>query len=586
VTSKAFDNAQTLNWLDRYVSVTEYGARGDGVTDDTAAIQAAFNAATETGPAIFFPAGTYNVSAPLLWTKRMRCVGQSKLGVEIKATAAMSAVIEAGTTIADTNLTLRSYWFGININGNNLANYGFKAFTNHNTFESLWVRNTLVAAMQIEYGWCCFFKDIELSFNAGDGLVLPNQNNENTIVGCKFFLNNGIGVYVANSYAVAFVNCVFEDNKKTGALINVCKQVSFDTPYFEINASTGFTFTSPVTTTIKADVIINGAGTVTTIALAFPSQVSIRNGFFSPAAGQDCFVFAPGADALTIDNITNNSATVFPDIVRYYGTQSPSYTASFSAPGTNLRMQALNNLGTSKPINVTPLTNNTMRLEAIGFEGRIYDKAQQSNLVPSGFNEWVNIATGAVATTWARSAATLPRNPQASVWELATVATGTSDVIGFSINAANFPALHNKLCVFGLWVKKQVATATTNAGLVVGGNNLVDFFTTNANWRFQSGLFLMPTTGTIGFGVSKIGDADTVYCVAPVLCEFGADVISLSDAVKEETQFFGTAAPTTGTWKQGDVVWNTAPAAGGTPGWMCVTAGAPGTWKAMASVAA
>ena len=49
---------------------------------------------------------------------------------------------------------------------------------------------------------------------------------------------------------------------------------------------------------------------------------------------------------------------------------------------------------------------------------------------------------------------------------------------------------------------------------------------------------------------------------------------------------YGTAAPTSGDWEQGDIVWNTAPSAGGPPGWMCVTSGSPGTWKAMANLAA
>ena len=39
------------------------------------------------------------------------------------------------------------------------------------------------------------------------------------------------------------------------------------------------------------------------------------------------------------------------------------------------------------------------------------------------------------------------------------------------------------------------------------------------------------------------------------------------------------AAPTTGTYSVGDVVYNTIPAAGGSIGWVCVTAGTPGTWK-------
>ena len=41
----------------------------------------------------------------------------------------------------------------------------------------------------------------------------------------------------------------------------------------------------------------------------------------------------------------------------------------------------------------------------------------------------------------------------------------------------------------------------------------------------------------------------------------------------------GTAAPTGKTWRQGDVVLNSAPASAGYVGWVCTVAGAPGTWK-------
>lgn len=46
-----------------------------------------------------------------------------------------------------------------------------------------------------------------------------------------------------------------------------------------------------------------------------------------------------------------------------------------------------------------------------------------------------------------------------------------------------------------------------------------------------------------------------------------------------------TAAPTSGTWARGDFVVNSAPAEAGTAGskyvihgWVCVSAGTPGTW--------
>ncbi len=54
---------------------TEYGAKGDGVSDDTSAIQQAISSVVhhpQTGPRIiFFPAGTYLVSRPLLEKDRM-----------------------------------------------------------------------------------------------------------------------------------------------------------------------------------------------------------------------------------------------------------------------------------------------------------------------------------------------------------------------------------------------------------------------------------------------------------------------------------------------------------------------------------
>lgn len=54
---------------------------------------------------------------------------------------------------------------------------------------------------------------------------------------------------------------------------------------------------------------------------------------------------------------------------------------------------------------------------------------------------------------------------------------------------------------------------------------------------------------------------------------------------EEGTILNDTAAPGAGTWVQGDKVWNTAPAAGGAPGWVCTTGGTPGTWSAMANLA-
>lgn len=46
----------------------------------------------------------------------------------------------------------------------------------------------------------------------------------------------------------------------------------------------------------------------------------------------------------------------------------------------------------------------------------------------------------------------------------------------------------------------------------------------------------------------------------------------------------GSAVPTTGSWRRGDIMWNTGAAAGGRVGWVCVTAGTPGTWQPFGAI--
>ena len=47
-----------------------------------------------------------------------------------------------------------------------------------------------------------------------------------------------------------------------------------------------------------------------------------------------------------------------------------------------------------------------------------------------------------------------------------------------------------------------------------------------------------------------------------------------------------SSVPSTGTWDRGSVVFDTTPSASGTIGWTCVTAGTPGTWKTFGAITA
>ena len=51
-----------------------------------------------------------------------------------------------------------------------------------------------------------------------------------------------------------------------------------------------------------------------------------------------------------------------------------------------------------------------------------------------------------------------------------------------------------------------------------------------------------------------------------------------------QTQQYDKKIPTAGNWSQGDIVWNSEPRRGSVLGWVCVSAGAPGTWRPFVSI--
>ena len=74
------------------VSVKDFGAVGDGVTDDTAAIQAAINANAASGGTILFPAGTYKITSSLTW---YNAVSANKPGISFIGEGRDSTILKS-----------------------------------------------------------------------------------------------------------------------------------------------------------------------------------------------------------------------------------------------------------------------------------------------------------------------------------------------------------------------------------------------------------------------------------------------------------------------------------------------------------
>tara|TARA_R110002096_G_scaffold429229_1_gene641907 strand:+ start:467 stop:2158 length:1692 start_codon:yes stop_codon:yes gene_type:complete len=56
--------------------------------------------------------------------------------------------------------------------------------------------------------------------------------------------------------------------------------------------------------------------------------------------------------------------------------------------------------------------------------------------------------------------------------------------------------------------------------------------------------------------------------------------------LQNKVSLISTSAPSVGAYSTGDLVYNSAPSAGGTLGYVCVTAGTPGTWKTFGAITA
>jgi parallel beta-helix repeat protein len=108
--------------LRQSLSVKDFGATGDGTTDDTTAIQNALNAGT--GRSVYFPAGTYRISTTLLVKTKTTLIGEGMNKSIIKLTSGFGAGVTAirneiisGTVNVyyDTDLE----FYGLTFDGNN-----------------------------------------------------------------------------------------------------------------------------------------------------------------------------------------------------------------------------------------------------------------------------------------------------------------------------------------------------------------------------------------------------------------------------------------------------------------------------------
>lgn len=205
-----------------------YAAKGDGATDDRAAIQAALDAVPPSGGAVFLPPGDYVVGGPLvpksytflfgshtpMWQAGPNPASACKIRVRDGFTGGEGLLVPPIDTRGVTvrNVALVGAGVGANLHGLRMPNLGggeqswtledveIAGFTGDGIFGRLHV---------VTMFNCCIHDNIGWGANASQG----QRWNDCRVVSCFFFYNQKGHVYFGGSETSAnvdFVNCRFD----------------------------------------------------------------------------------------------------------------------------------------------------------------------------------------------------------------------------------------------------------------------------------------------------------------------------------------------------------------------------------------
>jgi hypothetical protein len=181
------------------VEATDFGAIGDGTTDDTAALTAAIAALTATGGTVLIPSGTFKITSPLALRGRTTFTGAGMYATVIKAVGCHGLTFDGGNG-TPTTILHASYYTTVR----DLAVQGdFTAGKNGVNIEraSEWsferVRICDFAAIGMRLFWVVNWslRDCVIRDNNGHGLVVNDAGNNGFVSGGSVKNNNGWGIY-------------------------------------------------------------------------------------------------------------------------------------------------------------------------------------------------------------------------------------------------------------------------------------------------------------------------------------------------------------------------------------------------------
>lgn len=563
------------------VSVKDFGAVGNGTTDDTAAVHAAITYAKGRRGSVFFPSGTYRVTSG--YTQSVTYADVHLFGEGSTREGAGGSHIKLDSTdaagffyrsTANHNLQVNDLVFSCAQFVQDRAFFKLGAntsqFFNRVNFES--VERPIVYSAG-GYFQSAAYRDVqfrnsgtfhsESSALLGTLLVLDNVNHEGSvpantekivcnlkgirdICGTNFLLegalpasgwtilNFDLGVTVpglGTEYAGRFDNYHSEWSGGNQPTIDVNvngMSLTFSRPAFGLGK---------ICVNNSAFVVIDGW---------------VRVSDYTAVSSN--FTFVDTYSRVVIEDSILRSAAVSHDLASQLIIRDSSRVASGAA----------NDAAVAYPVSV----HHSEKLWE--WNGGLVRAT--SRIDPKGDNSFWGLRSIETHSTYGRIQR-VNRNGQnypLPAWRVFV----TPEMVGKPLSLsmlANFPAINGGtyLIMYASWDGGAWGGSAGLSGITTGSFLSHQFTVT------------VPTGATyVEFNVgtnSGVVASDLLIAAVRITCGIDTTPYPLP-AYPAQVVSFATAAPTTGTWAVGDRVVNSAPAAGQPKGWACTVAGTPGTW--------
>lgn len=366
--------------LRQYVSVKDFGATGDGTTDDGSAIRAAVTAITANGGQVYFPSGTYKVTAAVGDTSNtaiyvpsyVRIVGASQVGVKILPGANNTVIfrmigMNGGIENLQINNTSYTNVSGIRVAPTDETQLTTRSDTEFNEVTNVSIRN-IQEGIVLKCGPTVSAQDSYCYYN-----TFTNIDIRNTVVGIWLKVPNSTLGSGCNRNT--FISCrVAETGCNTGLLIDAGDTNKFIACSFEGIASGTSPSSTPTAVTIAYNTATYGCsrnqfyGLIIeqcTRSVANSNDLTEFYGWFDATSTYNTPTFT-GALPLAVDFTSSNLYTVAPIKGTQLTLTSQNGAPILLNPSSSATKQAniSTTAGTSGSYNGTSIKNNYSSVQA------------------------------------------------------------------------------------------------------------------------------------------------------------------------------------------------------------------------------